>query len=348
MILILNSGHSQHVAALCGENLFEYVPCASIGKLKENASSKDDIFIFDGDEVLPKTLNAKLSRIHAKIVLYDRNSENITPLMKYQHSVYLPYDYTKEELVEALRIAEETAKKIGTLEDILVGDSEKMRTLRTAIEKTARFGAKVLHIAGESGTGKNLVASYIHQSIFPRKNKYIYETCSALDGDIAESRFFGHAKDAYTGAAEKVDGIVASADGGSLFLDEVEDLSLAMQAKLLHLMETGEFRSIGDDKMHKSSFVLITASNINLKNLVESKRMRSDFYHRISGITIKMPSLKEHKEDIPRLVEIKEEVIGINVNERITDFSTFMKNDWDGNVRELFSAVERYHVGLAD
>ena len=306
----------------------------------------NDIIIIDIKDMLPGAVNAKLGSIRSVIAMYDGTCTGISRLLRYQHTVYLPYDYSLEELEEAAEAAAVTAGEIGTLKDILVGDSEIMQSLRNTIERIVRSKLHVFHLSGETGTGKNLVARFIHQSCFPKNRKSIYESCSALDGELAESRFFGHAKGAYTGATEQVEGIVSLADGGTLFLDEIEDLPLAMQSKMLHLMESGEYRSIGDDRMKKSSFMLITASNMDVRDLVAEKKIRKDFYHRISGVTIRMPSLSEHMEDIPRLIEHIEENIGISVFDRITDYSSFYDREWNGNVRELFNAVKMYHVGL--
>ena len=319
---------------------------SSASALRSLPMDKDDIVIIDYKEMVPKTVSGILSAIHSAIALYDRSIKEIPALLSYQHTVYLPYDYSEEELAAALDKAESTAEEIGTLKDILVGDSAVMERIRKTIGLIIKSKVRIFHIAGETGTGKNLIARFVHLSLRSKSKKDIYESCSALDGELAESRFFGHAKGAYTGATEAVEGIVAIADGGTLFLDEIEDLSIGMQSKMLHLIETGEYRSIGDDRMKKSSFLFITASNVDIGTLVEEKRMRADFFHRISGITIRMPSLSEHMEDIPRLIELEEEKLGKNVTERITDFTPFMNRAWKGNVRELFNAVEMYHVGI--
>ena len=347
MKYILYSHNSQHLSRIA-KDIEEagFVPCSSLERLKAMLPKKNDVIFIDFQDYVSNTVNNALSSIHSIIALFDRGIKSIPPLLRYQHTVYLPYDYSDEELEKAIEIANATADEIGTIKDILVGDSPVMEALRNTINLIIKARTKIFHISGETGTGKNLVAKLIHGSMFSKNKKVIYESCSALDSERAESRFFGHAKGAYTGATEEVDGIVAFANGGSLFLDEIEDLSLHMQSKLLHLVETGEYRSIGDDKMKKSSFLFMTASNVDLEILVANKKMRSDFFHRIAGVTIRMPSLSEHMEDIPRLIELEEEKLGKNVTERITDFTPFMNRTWNGNVRELFNAVERYHLGI--
>ena len=346
MKFILYSHNTQSLSRIEQDIKEVSIPCSSLERLKAMLPKKNDIIFIDYRDIVPRTVNSALSSTNAIIALYDRGITSIPPLLAYQHTVYLPYDYTGEELDAALAMAIRIAEEIGTLKDILVGDSAKMEALRKTIGLIVKSRTRIFHIDGETGTGKNLIARYVHQSLFPKNRKSIYESCGSLDGELAESRFFGHARGAYTGASEEVSGIVSSANGGSLFLDEIEDLSIGMQTKLLHLMETGEYRSIGDDRMKKSTFMLITASNIDLEKLVEEKRMRRDFFHRIAGITIRMPSLSEHMEDIPKLIEFMEEKIGTDVKDRITDFSPFMKREWKGNVRELFTAVEMYHLGL--
>ena len=319
---------------------------SSIERLKSALPKKDDVIIIDMADIEPPALRDRLSSLNAMIALYDPDKIDIPRLLSYQHTVYLPYDYSGPELGRAMEDAERIRDEIGTLKDMLVGDSEVMEALRRTIERIIKTKQRIFHISGDTGTGKNLVVQYIKQACLPKSRKSVYESCGALDGELAESRFFGHAKGAYTGATDQVDGIVSLADGGILFLDEIEDLPLRMQSKLLHLMETGEYRSIGDDRMKKSEFMLITASNIDMQRMVTEKKMRNDFYHRISGITLRMPSLSEHMEDIPRLIENIEEKIGISVQDRITDFAPFLNREWSGNVRELFNAVRMYHIGL--
>lgn len=348
MRFVLYSRNSQHLSRISEDIGHDgFVPCSSIERLKAMLPKINDIIFIDFRDYLPSTVNNALSSIHSIVALYDRSIQSIPALLSYQHTIYLPYDYDDEELGKALEKAEKTANEIGTIKDTLVGDSPVMEALRNTINLIIKARTRIFHISGETGTGKNLVAKLIHGNLFSKNKKSVYESCSALDSELAESRFFGHAKGAYTGATEEVNGIISSANGGTLFLDEIEDLSLNMQSKLLHCVETGEYRSIGDDKMKKSSFLFITASNVNLETLVETKRMRMDFFHRIAGVTIRMPSLSEHMEDIPRLIELEEEKLGKSVTERITDFTPFMNRQWKGNVRELFNAVERYHLGIS-
>ena len=348
MYLIFNPALSSVLERLSTDSSLEARMHSSTERLKSALPKNDDVIIIDIADIEPSALRKRLSSPNAMIALYDPDKIDIPRLLSYQHTVYLPYDYSAEELSKAMEGAERIRDEIGTLKDLLVGDSDVMEALRRTIEKIIKTHQRIFHIAGETGTGKNLVARYIKQVCFPKSRKGVYESCCSLDGELAESRFFGHAKGAYTGATDQVDGIVSMADGGILFLDEVEDLPLKMQSKLLHLMETGEYRSIGDDRMKKSSFMLITASNIDIHSLVQEKKMRSDFYHRIEGVTVRMPSLSEHIEDIPRLIEHAEEMMEIKVTERITDYRPFINREWKGNVRELFNAVRRYHIGLPD
>ena len=346
MYLIFNPALSSALERLSSEPSLGARICSSIERLKTALPKKDDVIIIDIADIEPSALRKRLSSPNAMIALYDPDKIKIPRLLSYQHAVYLPYDYSEDELGKAMECAERIRDEIGTLKDMLVGDSEVMEALRRTIERIIKTRQRIFHIAGETGTGKNLVAQYIRQVCLPKNRRSVYESCCALDGELAESRFFGHAKGAYTGATDQVDGIVSMADGGILFLDEIEDLPLGMQSKLLHLMETGEYRSIGDDRMKKSEFMLITASNIDMQRMVMEKKMRNDFYHRISGITLRMPSLSEHMEDIPRLIEHIEEAIGVSVQDRITDYAPFLSREWSGNVRELFNAVRMYHIGL--
>ena len=180
---------------------------SSIERLKSALPKKDDVIIIDMADIEPPALRDRLSSLNAMIALYDPDKIDIPRLLSYQHTVYLPYDYSGPELGRAMEDAERIRDEIGTLKDMLVGDSEVMEALRRTIERIIKTKQRIFHISGDTGTGKNLVVQYIKQACLPKSRKSVYESCGALDGELAESRFFGHAKGAYTGATDQVDGI---------------------------------------------------------------------------------------------------------------------------------------------
>lgn len=266
------------------------------------------------------------------------DSEECSPFSVEGRTVFI-YDSSAFSISRALDIIE--GKKKDSLDALLVGKSRCMRNLRRRISSVSRSMTGV-HIEGETGTGKNIAARYIHDMIFS-KRKIVYENCAELGSSIAESKLFGHSRGAFSGAMDDRQGLISKANGTTLFLDEIESLSMEMQGELLHVMETGEFRKLGKDDTSLSMFFLITASNIRLENLVEAGRMRRDFFHRLSGLRITMPPLRDHMEDIPEIVRSIENDLGIPVD-NITDFSDILSYPWPGNVRELRTFVTNYHA----
>ncbi len=225
----------------------------------------------------------------------------------------------------------------------LVGKSPSMQEVYELILKAGASDAGVI-IFGESGTGKELVASAIHQISDRRKNAFVPVNCGAVPESILEREFFGHKKGAFTGADTDIHGYLDLADEGSLFLDEVGELALNMQVKLLRALDGAGYMPVGSNRMKNSDFRIIAASNRDLKKEASSGRMREDFFYRIHVIPIYIPPLRERKEDIPLLIdhflsrlkhEDKPPVTG-----RILEM--FSRYDWPGNVRELQNALHRY------
>lgn len=319
--------------------------CRSFDYLISQPLSRKDTVVMDLAEGIPYDIQHETGKELSFIVFYDENKfSNINPFLIYGNAVYIPRNSPAEDISKAIEAAADISRKIDSLEKCIIGSSGIMEKTRSRIRKAIDAGCTV-HLSGETGTGKNIAAREIHRRS-EGSSEFIYESCGMLSSELAESSFFGHSKGAYSGATEERDGLLAKADGNTFFLDEIEDMSLVMQSKLLHVLETGEYRQLGRDRVLKSVFRLITASNIELSELVKEKKLRKDFYYRLSPVMIRMPSLLEHKEDIPELIAHFEASIGVHPNDRIREYSAFMEYDYPGNVRELFSKIMLHHLRI--
>jgi len=237
-------------------------------------------------------------------------------------------------------LQKELSRKTG--EPVIVGASAVIREI---IEKANRIGQSdsIVLITGPSGTGKELIAHLIHSSS-PRKDRpFVPVNCSSIPDTLLESELFGHEKGAFTDAHAAKPGLVEVANGGTLFLDEVGDISPIIQPKLLRFLETGEFRRVGGTNSLKVDVRVISATNKNLVEEVRADRFREDLLYRLNVITIKVPPLREHREDIPLLVDyfLTKKSKAKEVK-RLTPeaMKALMLYDWPGNVRELEHVIE--------
>jgi two-component system NtrC family response regulator len=243
------------------------------------------------------------------------------------------------EHLDALQEKEAVREKASYHPSDLIGESECMYAVREQLKRYAQEDCAV-HLYGETGTGKEIAANYIHRLKYPHKN-IVAVNCSLLNSTLGSSMFFGHAKGAFTDGKAELPGLVQEAHQSTLFLDEVENLSLQFQSHLLRLLETGKYRRYGDIQIHTSDFRLVTASNEKLSELIHQNVMRRDFLYRIADTYIHMPSLCEHREDIPLLCE---HYLKINSLEKEISFESLKQlksYDWPGNVRQLFSTLRR-------
>src|SRR5215831_13636925 len=217
----------------------------------------------------------------------------------------------------------------------LIGDSPQIGTVRRLIQKAARNRLPVL-LLGASGTGKEVVARSIHHA--NPTGAFVPIDCGSLVGTLMESELFGHVKGAFSGAIDNKKGLVELADGGTAFFDEIGDLPLEMQVKLLRLIQEREFRPVGALQWRKVDLRIIAATHRDLKAEVARGRFRLDLYYRLNVLPIHLPPLCERKEDIPLLVEH----FAGEADAPIPDvMRTFLSYDWPGNVRELKHCVER-------
>ncbi len=230
----------------------------------------------------------------------------------------------------------------------LIGVSQQITRLKERIEKIASMNSWVL-ITGENGTGKEHVARLIHMLGKRSDKPFVEINCSAVPTELIESELFGSEKGAYTGSVKRKIGKFELADTGVLFLDEIGDMGIMMQAKLLRVLETGEFSRLGGNDIIKSDFRLISATNKDLQLEIESNRFRSDLFYRINVIPIEVPSLRKRKDDIPLLVNhFIQETVSINglQDKQVTEelMNIFINYEWPGNVRQLKNIVERMVV----
>ena len=227
----------------------------------------------------------------------------------------------------------------------LVGDHPLMKVLWKEVLKIAPTNATVL-IHGESGTGKELVARAIHGHSLRAKEKFVQVNCAAIPEELIESELFGHEKGAFTGATEKKTGKFEQADSGTIFLDEVADMSLKTQSKVLRVLEEGEVQKVGSSRIAKVDVRVIAATNKDLRKEMQDGRFREDLFFRLNVVPMSTPPLRERREDIPVLVEYFSRTFAEENNFKARKFSkdaldVMMKYPWKGNVRELRNTVER-------
>ncbi len=269
------------------------------------------------------------------------------------------YDFLEKPLsLERVLLTTQRALERGTLErqfqalrrDLkgrwqLVGESDPIKVLKKQIEAVALSSSRVL-ITGESGVGKELVARLIHEKSPRAKGPFVEVNCAAIPQELIESELFGHEKGSFTGAYERKKGKFELANSGTLFLDEVGDMSLQTQAKVLRVIETQEFQRVGGSKNIKVDVRIIAATNKDLREEVKEGRFREDLYYRLNVIPLHVPPLRERKEDIPMLVDFFLEEISREhgrpkkgITERA--LKVLQEYDWPGNVRELKNIIER-------
>jgi len=226
----------------------------------------------------------------------------------------------------------------------MIGNCEVMTSVCQVIKRIAPMPSTVL-IEGESGTGKELAARAIHEWS-GRSGSLVPVNCGAISGELLESELFGHVKGAYTGAHQARDGLFTYADGGSIFLDEIGEMPLPMQAHLLRVIESRQVRPVGSNCEIPVDVRIIAATNKDLKEMVKEGRFREDLYYRLNVVSIRMPSLRERVEDIPILVRHFAETIskelGMSAPQIIdAEIQRLCSYDWPGNVRELKNIIER-------
>ena len=246
----------------------------------------------------------------------------------------------KELVVENKRLKKKVSKKYD-----MIGESDAISQIKEIIEKVAITDARVL-ITGPNGTGKELVAHWLHEKSNRTKAPLIEVNCAAIPSELIESELFGHVKGSFTGANKDRAGKFEAASGGTIFLDEIGDMSLSAQAKVLRALQENTISRVGSDKDIKVNVRVVAATNKNLKKEIAEGRFREDLYHRLAVILIQVPALNDRRDDIPILVDffadkISEEQGTVKKAFSQKAISLLQDYDWTGNIRELRNVVER-------
>ncbi len=351
------------------KDILEYekheVTLAEDGKkgLKELSEKEFDIVLcdikmpgIDGTEVLNKAIE---QNIDSKFIMISGHGTVDTAVETIKKGAFdfleKPLDLnrlliTVRNALELGKLAGETKilkKKISKKYEI-IGESKALKHIKEMVDKVAATDARVL-ITGDNGTGKELVAHRLHEKSNRSKGPFIEVNCAAIPSELIESELFGHEKGSFTSAHKQRTGKFEQANGGTIFLDEIGDMSLSAQAKVLRALQENKISRVGSDKQIKVDVRVIAATNKNLKEEIAAKRFREDLYHRISVILIHVPSLSERKEDIPLLIEhfisqISKEHGTAKKKIEPAAVKELQKINWTGNIRELRNVIERLMI----
>jgi len=307
----------------------------------------------DGLEVL-KQIKAHFPKLPVIMITAHGTIQTAIEAMKMGAADYITKPFDLDELMIVVKKNLQITKLLTEVSflrseltkehEIMVGESKPFREVRQLIERVAPTEATVL-ITGESGTGKEVAAVAIHQLSNRREGPFVVVNCAALPEQLLESELFGYERGAFTGAATRKPGRFELADKGTIFLDEIGEMSPAMQAKLLRVLQNQTFERVGGTKTLRVDTRIIAATNRDLSKLVKSGGFREDLYYRLNVIQIHLPPLRERKEDIPLLVEhfINKFRSLYPTGGEITDeaLELLCRYDWPGNIRELQNVIER-------
>jgi len=290
--------------------------------------------------------------------------ETAVEAMKLGAFDYIPKPFTPDEvsivvkkaiekkslMAENIYLRQELQEKYGFHN--IVGKSKKMQEIYRVIAKVATTDSTVL-IYGQSGTGKELIARAIHFNSPRREKQFVPVDCAVLSENLLESELFGHVRGSFTGAVTTKPGLFEVADGGTVFLDEVGNISLSIQAKLLRVLQEREFTPVGGTKTKKVDIRLIAATNKDLEKMIKEETFREDLYYRLNIVPIYLPALRERQEDIPLLAVHFLKKYAEEMGKAIKGFTPeamekLMRYSWQGNVRELENVIERTVVMIDD
>lgn len=336
------------LALTLGRMDIETVVAGDVREAKEALSGSNfdicltDMRLPDGDGLeLVEWIQAHTPKVPVAVITAHGNVETAVQALKAG-----AFDFLSKPLdIKNLRNIVEIALKLGAGGDKrqsrLLGKSEAMRALREMIDKVARSQAPI-HISGESGTGKELVARLIHDTGPRSDGPFVPVNCGAIPAELMESEFFGYRKGAFTGAVGNKTGLVQSADRGTLFLDEIADLPLAMQVKLLRVIQEQTIRPVGSSKEEPVNVRILSATHRNLSAMVAAGQFREDLYYRVNVIELNVPALRERGDDILLLAEHILQKLGASATSLAEDARADLRSyHFPGNVRELENLLER-------
>jgi DNA-binding NtrC family response regulator len=316
----------------------------------------------DGMDIL-RTIRSKTPNVYVIVMTGYSSVQNAVEAMKLGAFDYIAKPFSDDELVLAVdraiekkRLVEENLALRQQLSERfdfsnIIGENPRILKIFNDIQKVAPTNTTVL-LNGESGTGKELFARAIHAHSKRAARPFVAVDCSTFSSSLLESELFGHVKGAFTGAVKDKASIFEMANHGSLFLDEVGNLDVDIQAKLLRAIERQEFKAVGASQLKKSDVRIIAATNRDLKTMVDKGNFREDFFYRLNVFPIFIPPLRERKDDIPRLLYHFLKVYCRQTGKQVDGFSDdalemLVNNDWPGNVRQLKNVVERLVI-IAD
>src|SRR5690242_1192645 len=242
-------------------------------------------------------------------------------------------------------VAQNQQSRLDCAFEQLIGRAPALKSVLVDVERVAQTDSTVL-VLGETGTGKELIAHAVHNVSARRGRPFIKLNCAAIPFDLLESELFGHEKGAFTGAIAQKIGRFEMADTGTLFLDEIGDIPLALQPKLLRVLQEQEFERLGGGRTHRINVRLVAATHRDLTEMIRRKEFRRDLYYRLNVFPVVLPPLRERRQDIPHLVRHFVEIFGRKMNKQIEDIpektlEALTSYSWPGNVRELQNLIER-------
>jgi len=348
---LLDRGY-EVVTAQCGEEALRLLESESFDLAITDLQLPD----LTGIEVVKRVKECALNTEIIIITGYSSTSQAVEAIRAGAfYFVEKPLDFTELQIliekaverrgqaIEISQLRQQLAKRTSYYN--LIGHSRPMQHIYEIIESVAESDANVL-IVGESGTGKELVAAAIHYRSLRAKQAFVQVNCAALPKELIESELFGHTKGAFTGAQADKGGLIAQAAGGSLLLDEIGEMPLELQPKLLRILQERVYYRIGSEKPREANFRLITSTNRNPLEAVRAGYLREDLYYRINTIEILVPPLRDRVEDIQTLAEHFLRVFSEKYQRKIhaiseQTYEQLLAYDWPGNVRQLQNAIER-------
>ena len=320
----------------------------ALASLKQNEFSLclTDMRLPDGDGLeIVRYIQAERPTVPVAVLTAHGNTDNAVTALKAGAFDYINKPVTLEQLRALVKSALKLPERAHSTARDLVGNSATMQQARELIAKLARTQAPV-YITGESGSGKELAARLIHQQSTRAASAFVPVNCGAIPENLMESEFFGYKKGAFTGADTEHDGFFQAANGGTLFLDEVADLPLHMQVKLLRVIQEKKVRRLGSNVEEPVDVRIISATHQHLARCVEEGRFRQDLFYRLNVITLKMPALREMREDVPLIAQTLLARLAVEAGMAVSCLTkaaalALAQYDFPGNVRELENILER-------